>query len=180
MPPDADLRLVWNNPNPDLENVAFRFRAPEMSNSSALAAFSAGDFVTQATKADLKSPDQAVPAGDAMADPTREEFDAKLATVEARAETRFTELGGKIDRVADSIMSLGSTMRSDLDDLRGEMRVVRSDNKFTRISIIVAMVASVLAGIGALWLTQANLLAAFQAGLSVHETPTSQPPNNRR
>ena len=29
-----------------------------------------------------------------------EEMDAKLATVEARTETRFMELSGKIDRVA--------------------------------------------------------------------------------
>jgi hypothetical protein len=36
-----------------------------------------------------------------MSDPTREEFDAKLATVEARTETRFVELSSKIDRLTD-------------------------------------------------------------------------------
>ena len=48
----------------------------------------------------LKSPALTV-RPKAMPDPTREEFDAKLATVEARSETRFTELSGKIDRVVE-------------------------------------------------------------------------------
>jgi len=41
-------------------------------------------------------------SGAVMTDPTREEFDAKLATVEARTETRFVELGSKMDRVGES------------------------------------------------------------------------------
>jgi hypothetical protein len=117
---------------------------------------------------------------DAMAGPTREEIDAKLEAVEARSERRFTELSGKIDRIADSIVNFNSTVRENLSDLRaeitglrGEMTAVRTDNKFTRVSIIVAVVASVLAGLGALWVTNTLILTAFQSGISAKsETPT--------
>jgi hypothetical protein len=101
-----------------------------------------------------------------MSDPTREEIDAKLAAVEARTETRFTELNGKIvDRLADSI----SVLRSDIAD-------VKADNRYTRWTIIVTVIASALAAIAALWVTQANLLAAFSAGIAVRtETRESLP-----
>jgi hypothetical protein len=111
-----------------------------------------------------------------MADPpTREEFDAKLATVEARAETRFTELSGKIDRIADSISSFSSTVKGELIDLRAEMRAVKSDNKFTRVSIIIAVVAAVLAGLGALWVTNTLILTSFQSGIALHDAQTTSP-----
>jgi hypothetical protein len=38
-----------------------------------------------------------------MATPTREELDAKLALAESRAETRFVELNGKLDRIESAI-----------------------------------------------------------------------------
>jgi hypothetical protein len=132
-----------------------------------------------------------------MSDPRREEIDAKLATVEARTETRFTELSGKIDRLADSIAVLGSTIRIELEGVKSEIANVksdianvksdvanvksnvvdlRSDNKYTRWTIVVTVVASALAAIAALWVTQANLLAAFSAGIAVRtETRESSP-----
>ena len=114
---------------------------------------------------------------------TREEIDAKFEAAEARSETRFVELNNKIDRIADSISSLNSVItrevtniRSDLSSLRGE---VKEDYKFTRWTIIGAIVASLLAAAGALWVTQGNLLAAFQAGIALHsEQPT--PPGNSK
>jgi non-ribosomal peptide synthetase component E (peptide arylation enzyme) len=107
-----------------------------------------------------------------MSDPTREEIDAKLAAVEARTETRFTELNGKIDRLADSISALGSTVAS----LKSDIADVKADNRYTRWTIIVTVIASALAAIAALWVTQANLLAAFSAGIAVRtETRESSP-----
>jgi hypothetical protein len=107
-----------------------------------------------------------------MAAPTREEIDAKLAAAEARSETRFVELSGKIDRLADTVGSLRTAVTQELGYLRTEMASVKTDNKFTRISIIVAVVASVFAALGALWVTQSNMLSAFSTGLGVHpETP---------
>jgi hypothetical protein len=129
-----------------------------------------------------------------MSDQTREEIDAKLAAVEARTETRFTELSGKIDRLADSIAALGSTIRIELESVKSEIANVkseiasvkseivylRSDNKYTRWTIVVTVVASALAAIAALWITQANLLAAFSAGIAVRtetrDAPLTTPP----
>jgi hypothetical protein len=96
-----------------------------------------------------------------MAGPTREEIDAKFETAEARTETRFVELSGKIDRLTDSIGTLKT-------EVKGELVGVRADNKTTRQIIIVTVVASALAALAALWVTQANLLTAFTAGLAAH------------
>jgi hypothetical protein len=103
-----------------------------------------------------------------MADISREEMDAKFDAAEARSETRFVELSGKLDRVVDSISSL-----------RNEVVAVRADNKFTRLTIIVAVVGSVIAGLAALWVTQSNMLASFTAGIALHEAKpaASAPPS---
>jgi hypothetical protein len=114
--------------------------------------------------------------GAAMTDPTREEFDAKLATVEARTETRFVELGGKIDRVGDSITVLSSTMTSDLGGVKNELMTGKADNKYTRWTIVLA----VLAAIGALWVTQSNLLSAFQTGLLLKSEQVAPSPSAPR
>ena len=114
-----------------------------------------------------------------MAEPSREEIAAKLEAAEARTEARFAQLTGtldvrfanldtKIDRLVDSVGQLSAVV----DEAKKEGR---ADNKTTRWTIIVVVVASVLAGLAALWTTQANLLAAFQAGLAV-KTLQSGPP----
>jgi hypothetical protein len=103
-----------------------------------------------------------------MSNPTREEIDAKLATVEARTEARFIELSGKIDRVADSITNLTSVVTA----IRSE---VKEDYKFTRWTIGVTLVASLIAFAAALWVTQGNLLAAFQSGIAIR-SETNAPP----
>ena len=114
-----------------------------------------------------------------MAEPSREEIAAKLEAAEARTEARFAQLTGtldvrfanldtKIDRLVNSVGQLSAVV----DEAKKEGR---ADNKTTRWTIIVVVVASVLAGLAALWTTQANLLAAFQAGLAV-KTLQSGPP----
>jgi hypothetical protein len=105
--------------------------------------------------------------GATMSDPSREEVDAKLATVEARTETRFVELGGKIDRVGDSITAFNSAMTNELSGVKSELTTVKADNKYTRWTIVLA----ILAAIAALWVTQGNLLSAFQTGLLVKSEP---------
>jgi len=114
-----------------------------------------------------------------MAEPTREEIEAKLEAVEARTEARFTQLtgtidvrfanlDGKIDRLVDSVWRLSEGV----DAARKEGR---ADNKSTRWTIIIVVVASVIAGLAALWTTQGNMLSAFQAGLAAKPFE-SQPP----
>jgi hypothetical protein len=107
----------------------------------------------------------------AMADPpTREEIDAKLEAVEARTEARFTQLtgtidvrfanlDGKIDRLVDSVWRLSEGVET-------ARKEGRADNKSTRWTIIIVVIASVIAGLAALWATQGNMLSAFQAGLA--------------
>jgi hypothetical protein len=113
--------------------------------------------------------------GASMAGPTREEIDAKLATVEARTETRFTELSGKIDRVIDAVGRANSDFVRVSGEIRTEIQTVKSDNKFTRTTIVVAIIASILAGLAALWVTQSNMLASFQAGIALHAASGAAP-----
>jgi hypothetical protein len=101
-----------------------------------------------------------------MSEPTREEIDAKIAAVDARVETRFMELSGKIDRLADAVTRANADSIKASDGLRLEMQSVKADNRFSRIAIITAVVGSVLAGLAAMWVTQGNMLASFQAGLA--------------
>lgn len=112
--------------------------------------------------------------------PSREEIDAKLEATEARSEARFAQLTGtldvrfasldnKLDRLVDTVGRLSAGV----DEAKKEGR---ADNKTTRWTIIVVVVASVIAGLAALWSTQANLLAAFQAGLAVKAMQAEPPP----
>jgi len=111
-----------------------------------------------------------IPQGAEMANPTREEMDAKFEVIEARMETRFVELTGKMDRLADGITRLAT-------DLKTAGVEAKDDAKFTRWTIIVTIIASLLAFGGALWITQGNMLAAFTAGIALRaETKEGPPP----
>jgi hypothetical protein len=118
--------------------------------------------------------------GETMTTPTREEIDAKLATAEARAETRFVELSGKIDRIIDAVgrssIELQSVNKRIADELQSVNKRIADEFKSTRYTIVGAIIAGILAWLGALWVTQGNLLASFQAGLTVHETAPRAPP----
>lgn len=108
-----------------------------------------------------------------MPEVSREEIDAKLATVEARVETRFVELSGKLDRIGDAVASFHSSVEKNLSRLDGKFDQLRADlsndNKFTRWTIAGIFVGSLLAALGALWVTQGNMLASFQTGISLHD-----------
>jgi hypothetical protein len=98
--------------------------------------------------------------------------DAKLATVEAKTQTRFVELSGKVDRLSESIMTLTSTITNQLTDVRKE---VRSENVFTRWTVVIAVVTSLIGAVAALWVTQGNLLSAFTAGLTLRSETQPKP-----
>jgi hypothetical protein len=104
-----------------------------------------------------------------MAGPTREEIDAKLAVVEARTETRFVELTGKLDRVADSI----ATLAHSVSNVRSE---VKHESNLTRWTIV----GLVIAALAALWVTQSNMLASFTAGIAAHDAANSGASNTRK
>lgn len=44
-----------------------------------------------------------------MADPTREEYNAKLEAVEARLETKLVGIDGKLDRLADQLAGVAAS-----------------------------------------------------------------------
>jgi hypothetical protein len=87
---------------------------------------------------------------------TREEIEARLETVEARTETRFVELSGKIDR-------LGEILAGD-HGVIAQVNSLKVDNKATRWTVVITLITSVLATAALVMNVQANLLAAFQAG----------------
>jgi hypothetical protein len=59
----------------------------------------------------------------AMGDPSREEFDAKLAAAEARTQTLFAQIDGKIDRLSDNLVRL----RDEVADSRKEVAESRKE-----------------------------------------------------
>jgi hypothetical protein len=151
--------------NQGLGNVFYIHGAPYSANTSALPSEVSQVKPTQ-TFSRWKNTETKEKA---VAEPTREEIDAKLAVVEARTETRFVELSSKIDRVADSIVSLSGEIRT----IKSE---VKEDNKLTRWTIIGLGVA----GLAALWLTQSNMLASFSAGIAVHEAQKPVAPSTQK
>jgi hypothetical protein len=106
-----------------------------------------------------------------MEDLTRSEIDAKLALVEARSDIKFAELGGKIDHLILSIEGLGKSTK----EVENKLGTVITDNKNTRWTIAITVVASTLAALAALWTTQSNLLGAFQTGLATRSAIESLP-----
>jgi hypothetical protein len=113
-------------------------------------------------------------SGTTMSDMSREEVDAKLQAQEARTETQFVKLDSKIDRVLESNNSLTKLVTSELGRVSKELNETKTDNKNTRTTIVVTVVASVLAALGAIWLTQSNLLSAFQTGVTIHSERSAQ------
>ena len=111
-----------------------------------------------------------------MSDINREEIQAKLALVEARTEKRFVEAIGKLDRVQDSISAISQTVTKEFIRAHNEIAEVKADNKNTRWTITGVIVASILSATAALWVTQGNLLSAFQAGLSAVNSQAPQIP----
>lgn len=130
--------------------------------------------------------------------PSRVEIDAKLEAAEGRTEARFAELkgdvnarfaemrgdmdvrfsqmNGKVDLLAHKIDGLTQLVDSTL-------KVVASENKSTRSTMIVTGIGSVLAVLAliiTLWAAglsmQANMLSSFQAGLSAVSTSIAAKP----
>lgn len=126
--------------------------------------------------------------------PSRDEIAAKLEAAEARTEARISQLSGnldgrfasldvrfasldvrfasldhKIDSLADMVTNLTMAVKESRQEARAE-------NSLTRKTIIAVSAGGILAGLAALWTTQANLLASFQAGLALQQLHASAPP----
>jgi hypothetical protein len=93
---------------------------------------------------------------------TRSIIDDKLEAVEARADVKYAEMNGKLDLLVDRLGRVASDVSSNTSE-------IRSDYKNMRLTIVVTAIASVLAIIGVLLTSQANMYSAFQTGISTGE-----------
>ncbi len=107
--------------------------------------------------------------GETMADVSREEIDAKIQLSEARLETRLVQLDANVQRLIDAVKSSSEKNTADAALLKMALDEVRADNRSTRWTIIITVVASVLAALAALWTTQQNLLSAVQTGITIQQ-----------
>ena len=110
--------------------------------------------------------------------PSRDEVAARLEAAEARTETRITQLAAVVEAKHATTDHKIDALASKVDALAGGLakaiQEVKDDNQHTRRAIWevgVGAVLAVLALVAALWIAglgiQSNLLAAFQAGVSV-------------
>jgi hypothetical protein len=120
--------------------------------------------------------------------PSRTEIAAQLQAAEARTETRIVQLSAALEArgvTADHKIDL---LMGKIDVLSAVIMEVKADSKTTRSTIWVVgigAVVAVLSLVAALWIAginvQANMIAAFQAGLGVRpivqeaEAPKSSP-----
>ena len=101
---------------------------------------------------------------------TREEISARFEAVEARGETRFVELGGKLDYLTDiligdhGIFAQMKSLKAEMNSFRAESR---ADNRATRWTIAITLITSIMAASALVLSVQSNLLSAFQAGQTV-------------
>lgn len=85
-----------------------------------------------------------------MGDMTREEVDAKLATVEARLDARLVAIDGKLDRLFDKVqvaVDQSRDAKKAADDARTATTTTKWNILFTAIGT-----AAVLIAVYALWL----------------------------
>jgi hypothetical protein len=67
-----------------------------------------------------------------MANPTREEMEAKISASEARTETKIARMEGKLDLVLSKLENVLENNRSIREDMRESNRALREDNRSTR------------------------------------------------
>ena len=122
----------------------------------------------------------------------REEINARLEAAEARTETRFVQLLGKIDALGGQIAQVREDLggqvaqvrgevgqlRQDLGgqvdkfrtDLGGQMAGVLADNKSTRQTIMWVTITAMLTVIAVVIAVQVGLMNAFSAGSARRES----------
>jgi hypothetical protein len=106
--------------------------------------------------------------------PSRREIDAELRAAEARTETRIAQLNSAMEVRASATDHKIDLLIGKIDVLSTVVAEVKADSKVTRNTIWGIGVA-VMGLIVALWIAgvnvQANMIAAFQAGLGIRSLP---------
>ena len=113
-----------------------------------------------------------MPAGD---DVTRQEIDAKLEAVEARIDAKLVEVLSDIKLVIAQVNRFG-------DETNGLRSEIRSENRSTRMTMIVTGIVVAIGIVAAMWQMQSGLLSAFQTGLTARigttDGPAARPSGN--
>ncbi len=153
--------------------------APFTHDKSDVAERSVVDIATWRKQKDPQHYSDATHMGVAMPDaPSRDEIAARLEAAEARTETRFAQLSGSLDLRFANLGQQIDQITTSINRLVSEVQEVKADNKTTRMTTIVTVIASVLAAIAAIWVTQGNLLAAFQASIALKPSIGAQAPTS--
>jgi hypothetical protein len=78
-----------------------------------------------------------------MAEPTREEIDAKIAASESRTETKLARLEGKLDLVLSKLDGGRDDATAKFDSLKDDNRSIRSNQWVVGFGLAVLIVAIV-------------------------------------
>jgi hypothetical protein len=134
-----------------------------------------------AISASYRATAQGAPFSQGTANPmvepvTHRELDAKLEVVEARATGRENTLVGRMDLLLEKFSNLSDKVTGYAGEVGKVREAVRSENIFTRWTIVVTMVTVALAFLGIVVATQGtmtaangNVLGAVQAGLAMKQ-----------
>jgi hypothetical protein len=156
----ADSRFLTPPQNSNLANNQIGMLYTQRASESAM-----HDYSTLTAKT----------VGEEMTTPTKEEIDLKLALAEARTETRFVELSAKMERMIDAVDRSNADHLRTANEAKEEWRAVNQnvtkEGKSTRNVII----GTIIAALAALLVTQATLIAAFQTGITLHDSHSPSP-----
>lgn len=98
--------------------------------------------------------EQDQPSAGTMSNMTREELDARLELVEARADARLSRFEERIDQ------AIGE-MRRDRSDLKGDIK----SSKWTVVGTLIASVIAIVGGVAAFNATVlSNMVTSFESG----------------
>ena len=117
-----------------------------------------GENVASLSEAKLRRP---TGKDSGMADPTREEIDAKLAAVEARIEARLVGIDGKLDRITDQIVTMASQVKESKEAASGAKDAVNS-MKWHTLATVLGAVAIILA-MWTIWAQGMEFVAALMS-----------------
>ena len=94
-----------------------------------------------------------------MSEPTREEFDAKLATVEARLDGKLASIEGKLDRLFDRV-DVSISYSKEAKEAADNARNVASSIKWN-VAIIAITIAIGLVAVAAFWVQGIEMISGL-------------------
>lgn len=103
----------------------------------------------------------------------REYVDLKLEAAEARTETRFVELSGKLDRIIESFDATNKSIQTAREESVKFRDEVKQEYKSTRSTIIITVLSTAIALAALLMAVVTYGDAIFGRGMSVRDVVSS-------